>query len=581
MAHQYQAAGFAKKLKESIPSDSDVRTASEEDISFVVPWDVGHWMNLAVVEVRDKSESELLSRFIKRANKFHSVFGRGRGHDEYFGVASDQGMKAYEAQVYATTRFTSSAFSQFSTIYKGYEGYATAYTEMRETEDECDQLKYMVKGRDFCVDLCGILDVFTPVVDMMTRGQSLSHLLWSSTKWWPRLRTILLAQAVNLREQTENKEECLLSPELFPKLSGHFKELSAGNPTFKGIELQEGWIVRTETVSETSAHGESGKKGRQMRIEWVARDMPDCLSELAELCDTVVDKIGSRYSATTSEVATVLGNCLDVSDILALLEGRGLSAQQRARIEQHGCKDFERFFAYVLSLPHVRRLHETDESLDLHHGLSNVVFRRFKNVIVQVVWQNLGDCRNVWFRSVDQDTTMPMSADLDEFKVVRKENSLEDEFEFRFGCRTYRTVLDEAQAFKTFYTKDCVYEAAGRELCIALDVALGMSGTEAVVESYYSVMKAQSQVGGQKNDTLAMRTNADWLLPLPIQCPHTMAHMAKMHLHGDSEAGVKAHRSNAFFDVRARAASKYTRGKFLDRLSRKTSKVLLLSEDRC
>ncbi|KAF0295307.1 hypothetical protein FJT64_007138 [Amphibalanus amphitrite] len=40
-----------------------------------------------------------------------------------------------------------------STIYKGHEGYATAYTEVRETEDECDQLKHMVQGRDFCVDL--------------------------------------------------------------------------------------------------------------------------------------------------------------------------------------------------------------------------------------------------------------------------------------------------------------------------------------------------------------------------------------------------------------------------------------------
>ena len=38
------------------------------------------------------------------------------------------------------------------------------------------------------------------------------------------------------------------------------------------------------------------------------------------------------------------------------------------------------------------------------------------------------------------------------------------------------------------------YKTAGRELCIAIDVALAKGGCEAVVESYYSVMKCHKQV---------------------------------------------------------------------------------------
>ena len=139
------------------------------DAPFVVPWDLGHWMDLAVVEVCDKAGSELLPRFIKRSNKFHSMFGRGRGHDEYFGLSKEKGLAPYQAKVYATTQFTSSAFSQLTTIYKGYEGYATAFTELRETDDDCEQMRYMVKGRDYCTDLCGVIDVSTPVVEMMTQ----------------------------------------------------------------------------------------------------------------------------------------------------------------------------------------------------------------------------------------------------------------------------------------------------------------------------------------------------------------------------------------------------------------------------
>ena len=73
------------------------------------------------------------------------MFARGRGHDEYFGVANERGVKAYEAQVYATTQLTSSAFSQFTTIYKGYDGYATAYTELGEAADDCKEMKYLIK----------------------------------------------------------------------------------------------------------------------------------------------------------------------------------------------------------------------------------------------------------------------------------------------------------------------------------------------------------------------------------------------------------------------------------------------------
>ena len=54
-------------------------------------------------------------------------------------------------------------------------------------------------------------------------------------------------------------------------------------------------------------------------------------------------------------------------------------------------------------------------------------------------------------------------------------------------------VHDHAKTLKTFYTKPAIFEAAEGELCIALDVTRVMGGTEAVVESYYSVTKGQSQ----------------------------------------------------------------------------------------
>ena len=50
-----------------------------------------------------------------------------------------------------------------------------------------------------------------------------------------------------------------------------------------------------------------------------------------------------------------------------------------------------------------------------------------------------------------------------------------------------------------------------------------MSGSEAVVESFYSVMNSQKKAGGQLNDTLVQRTNIDCCFPFPMQCRETIS----------------------------------------------------------
>ena len=66
-----------------------------------------------------------------------------------------------------------SAFKQFESIHQIYEALNRAYEEMRETDDNCNKTKYQVKGRDFCIDLCGILDCLTPFMISMIKCQNL------------------------------------------------------------------------------------------------------------------------------------------------------------------------------------------------------------------------------------------------------------------------------------------------------------------------------------------------------------------------------------------------------------------------
>ena len=88
-------------------------------------------------DIRLKEENgETLRRLIKRVNKFHAMFGRGRGFVEYKGITSEMELSSCSTSAYATTRLASSAFESFEKTYKNYEGLVKTYKRMCETTDE-------------------------------------------------------------------------------------------------------------------------------------------------------------------------------------------------------------------------------------------------------------------------------------------------------------------------------------------------------------------------------------------------------------------------------------------------------------
>ena len=205
-----------------------------------------------MVDVRENEESgKFLKRFIKRANKFGSMFGRGKGNTEYVGFAKENTLKPHVTKVYATTRFASSSFSQFESIYVSYEALCKAFSKMREKDNEEKEMKYMVKSRGFCLHLSGIIDVPSKPMEMMTKSQSLDQYLWSVTKRWPRVEIILstMRREIFINMQTSISENVTLNKALFPKLNAHYEDLNEDNAKdciFKGVALLPGWIVKLD-----------------------------------------------------------------------------------------------------------------------------------------------------------------------------------------------------------------------------------------------------------------------------------------------------------------------------------------------
>ncbi len=154
---QYQSNTFQEAL-----FDHQGKTERSDNF-FLTPWDVSHWLDLAMSDLREDSSSaaSLIKRLIKRANRFHSMFSRGRGHLEYTGLSDAKGLKALETVTFSTTRFFSSSFDQWKKIYNSYKALIETYRTCREDEeDEEDETKYQVTNvtrRKTCCSLLGPL----------------------------------------------------------------------------------------------------------------------------------------------------------------------------------------------------------------------------------------------------------------------------------------------------------------------------------------------------------------------------------------------------------------------------------------
>ena len=120
--------------------------SDDTDPFFLTTWDASHWFDLVMQKLReDDASSAFLKRLIKRSNKLHDMFGRGRGHAEYKGLAASLKLKALETATFATTRFFSSSYEQWEKIYLSYKALIETYRRYRENEDDKeDETKYKV-----------------------------------------------------------------------------------------------------------------------------------------------------------------------------------------------------------------------------------------------------------------------------------------------------------------------------------------------------------------------------------------------------------------------------------------------------
>jgi hypothetical protein len=177
----------------------------------------------------------------------------------------------------------------------------------------------------------------------------------------------------------------------------------------------------------------------------------------------------------------------------------------------------------VCDLSHVKKLLDDESMLNLMPHKGDSVLERFKITLMEMMWQGLGNCASRMF--LDKDNNPVTAFDKEQLTSARICNlpMLDQWFSLTFSSgTTIKARIDEEFLFAAIYVNEDVVKSLGKEMCIALDVALAVSGCKAVVEGFYSIVSAHKKSGGQSNGVLVHRSIVDWSLPQPASCPHTM-----------------------------------------------------------
>ncbi len=342
--------------------------------------------------------------------------------------------------------------------------------------------------------------------------------------------------------------------------------------SFKGVDLLEGWIITDEVVEVTGT-----KKTKT--YTWTARSPQDCLTDMTKFIDVLTTDLLEKYKAVVPDKVKEM-SIFDIENAVKMLaeysianEHLDVSIEDRVAWETYGAVEFKRFYKTVCNLPQVQCLAKEQPQLNLLPHDHELIFRKYKGVLQEVIWGQKYDLAKNIFRDISNSSIR----ELENSRVVKllpidDEFSLKQRFLATFSSgESYEVIISESFLFSEIYTNPDLYNDIVNEMCIAIDVALGASGCEAVVEGFYSLVTHKKN-GGQSNTSLVQRSIVDWALPHPIQCPNTVRKITMLYTNGDPSRGLKKHRDMRFFDARGRASSKYNVSKVVDRLAKESSR---------
>ncbi|CAB3982584.1 Hypothetical predicted protein [Paramuricea clavata] len=421
-------------------------------------------------------------------------------------TAKQLNVKPTVATVYSQTRFASSAYVQWQRIVDSYKLFAEAMAQASNAmENELDPLQYQVRGHDFVTDLLLMHDVFEPVARVMTNLQGISVPPWKAYRWVQKLITWLKEAS---RQCHENG-----NMDFFPTMRDNAQNILGLDPGNKDKTLQPTY----------------------QGIDTFANDLAESLDYRVEKCITN---------------ATGMTDFFDIEEVFIHLCGEKLDDGRikikEGELEEHGTEEFKFFFKEVCALKHIKELNDDRFDETMHSS----VLHDWKGCIRYLVWHK--DMKGILLSCLKPEDENGIATQLKgdcETSLMKLEhvqsemaqlhtNSI---FLFEFANHSpFRASIDEEEVIRMLYTNELLFTKAGPIAMTSFDIAMG--GSEAIVESFYSVMDTQKQVS-QHHVTLEDRTILDWATSNVLNSEDIIAKAAKFYVDGSmAEPRLSRHR---------------------------------------
>lgn len=534
---QYQAAQFTSTINDRLERNVSVFHG--------VHWDDAHRFDLAMGDVKKGTvgqSKDFFANVVNFGKRFHKKFARGKMHASAKVLAKLNKTNFRVTTGTCATRFCTSQFREFQNLLTSFPVYVKSLRSGSNT-GKVEDRDYV--GQDHVFNICGVIDILAAFMKGMSALQDLACPCWKLDVYQPRIVSWMerLIKSLELAVQDFVKTEEVEFAPIFSYLHQHSKSIQ--QLKFRGIQLVKGSVM---------------KKISDDLYRSCDRKLPECTKELKQFAEDILASLKLRSAAShpmnqhlkSLDLELLIENMAgerQPDDEIQMIEDGGL-------LEEFGCDGIKEFVRYLASLDHL-------QELKYDARMSNVLYRKLKTVICDEIWSTSSYNNLEWFVLDDDDGTTSLldhmnsenlkykSLKLNKFSVLGLDKlqyfSLHELFRMEFlspelALHTFTVRLNEGAVYRSLLNpSDPVCKKLGPKICCILDVALAKGGPEAIAETFYSVMGAQLQSGGQANETLALRTKIDMSAPNTLQADRLVKEVSKMYLRKDEERGRTAH----------------------------------------
>ena len=271
------------------------------------------------------------------------------------------------------TRFATSQVHEFRKLISSIHVYMATYRALHQHSREFEVREWEICGQDLIADLCGSVDVLTPVITYLVDLQNLQVPVWKAVIWYPKVQS-------HLEKLAELSINC--PPESCLNLKTNIADIKKFE--FHDEKLVDVWLRVGNETRET-------EDGRIEITNWESRQLKDVEYDLRQLAKDLSASLHNRLKKCLSSLQSTL-TCIDIDSIFNLLVGNRNqngypSLAKEDEFVSYGKEGFSKFYAYVCSLPHVIELAENHFSeLKLRGVYCDEILSKLKNTLKLILW---------------------------------------------------------------------------------------------------------------------------------------------------------------------------------------------------